>query len=59
MKTKKNEDKWEHNPLEYEDFGTPALYIWSILIVIVAFVLLVIFGLIVGGGIALASGILK
>lgn len=57
-----SQDKYRKNKpevFEYEDFGTPSLYLWTIVIVAIMIALAVLFGLIVAGGAVAISGVIN
>lgn len=54
-----NQDKYHKNKpevFEYEDFGTPSLYLWTAVVVAIMIAIVVVFGLIVAGGAVAISG---
>lgn len=55
MKTKKS----KIDPFEYEDYGTPVMDLWPILVVVFMIAIIVLFGLIVLGGVAFISEMLR
>lgn len=48
-----NQDKYKQNKpqvFEYEDFGSPAMYFWAILTVLLMLGIVILFGMIVASG---------
>lgn len=44
------------DPFEYEDFGTPSMYVFAVLSVILMLACIVLFGMLVAGGVVAISG---
>lgn len=55
MKTKKS----KLDPFEYEDYGTPSMYIWAVFSIILMVAIVIIFGMIVAGGVVAISEVIK
>lgn len=56
MKTNKNDKR---DPFEYEDFGTPSMYLWSVITVLSSIGVVILFALLIAGGVIAISGALN
>lgn len=59
MTYNKVENKHQRDPFEYEDYGTPTMYLWAWLTVIVAIGLAILFALFIAGGVMAVGGALN
>ena len=59
MTYNKVKHKNERDPFEYEDYGTPTMYLWAWLTIIVAIGLAILFALFIAGGVMAVGGALN